>query len=52
MDAAMPFNSASLRLLLASFLRMAGVSNRAGLSCSSGVSAGMGALEGRNVYSY
>ena len=47
----MPLSSASLRLLFASYLRMAGVSNRAGLSCSSGVSAGMGGLERVDVYS-
>lgn len=42
MDAAMPFSSASARLLLASRLRMAGASKRAGFSCSSGASAGTG----------
>ena len=41
MDAAMPLSSASLRLLLASFLRMAGVSKRAASNCSSGVIWGM-----------
>ena len=45
--AAKPFSSASCRLLLASFFKMAATSTGAAFSCSSGVMAG-GATMGRS----